>query len=477
MRIIVTFKRGVGRGNKDKCHKRHRRAKKFRDAKEQSLFEKLDRDIIEVDAAEVAAVVAEYRSDDDVVGVEVDEPARPAVIPNDPNYGGQWHHSKIGCPAAWDIQTGNANLVIAVCDTGVDSAHPDLAPNLLTGYNSDDGTTNTADIHGHGTAVAGTAAAVGNNGAFGTGVSWRAKILPVRITNDPSGIAYMSRMAAAITYAADNGAKVINLSYETYNASRTALSPTVLAACDYAASKGACAVICAGNLSMNPAGADDPVNAIYVAATDANDARASFSNFGAFIDIAAPGVNIFTTKRGNGYGSWNGTSFSAPIVAGVLALMFAANPSLTVAQARQLLFENAVPLGNADWFGAGRVNAYAAVNAAKNVVAPIPSPLPITPTDWIVRTTYVPPSYLPYGIRCHFEMKQGDAGLSYQLEVNGAARDVPQSEIDYKPYPSSDTARRFFWKLGARGKFSVRLRSKSSAAVSAWTPMATVNLR
>jgi thermitase len=359
--IIVVFKEGTPEWKREIIHGLVGGKRK----QDRGELSRINGQVVHVAKGRRAAMLAQYRKDGAVAFAEVDALLSPAATPNDPSYSGQWHLAKIQAPLAWDTTKGNSSLIIAICDTGVDPNHPDLKDRLLAGYNSDDGSTNWSDIHGHGTAVAGTAAAIGNNGTFGTGVMWNCKILPVRITNATNGVAYMSRAVAAITWAADNGAKVINLSYETY--ANGALSSTVLSACRYAESKGAVVVIAAGNLNTNPAGNGDPSEAIYVSAVDSSDVKSSFSNYGPYIDIAAPGQNIYTTKMGGGYGPWNGTSFAAPIVAGVMGLIFSANPALSVADAKQILFSNADNIGSATYFGAGRVNAARAVQAAGGV--------------------------------------------------------------------------------------------------------------
>jgi len=356
--IIIVFKEGTMDWKKEILHGLIGGKRK----KDRGELSALNGQVVHVSKGRRAAMLAQYRKDGAVAFAEVDAQLPPAVIPNDPSYSGQWHHAKIQAPTAWNTTKGSTSLIIAICDTGIDPTHPDLKDKLLAGYNSDDGSTNWSDIHGHGTAVAGAAAAMGDNGTFGTGVVWNCKILPIRITNATNGVAYMSKMAAGITWAADHGAKVINLSYETY--ANGALSSTVLSACRYAESKGAVVVIAAGNLNTNPAGAGDPSEAIYVSSVGSSDTKSSFSNYGNYIDIAAPGENIYTTKKGGGYGPWNGTSFATPIVSGVMALIFSTNPSLSVSDAKQILLSNADNIGSATNFGSGRVNAARAVQAA-----------------------------------------------------------------------------------------------------------------
>jgi hypothetical protein len=290
--------------------------------------------------------------------------AEPTVTPNDNYYLSQWHLPKISAPLGWDISEGSSNVAIAILDTGIDPTHPDLSGKLLPGYNFYDRNTDTHDVYGHGTAVAGSAAALSNNYTGVAGVAWNNPIMPLRIS-DPSGWATYSAMASAMTYAADRGVKVINLSY-----AGSSSSSTLQNAVNYAWNKGAVIVASAGNYSTStpyyPAACN---NVVSVSATTSSDTIASFSNYGNWIDLSAPGVSILTTNNGGGYGSWSGTSFSSPITAGVAALVFSANPSLSNAQVVEILLENADNLGTPGfdpYYGWGRINAYKSLLAAIN---------------------------------------------------------------------------------------------------------------
>lgn len=308
------------------------------------------------------AICAELMATGAVKFAEPDYLFEPIATPNDPSYGSQWHHAKISSAGAWDVVTGSATLVVAVLDTGVDSTHPDLAANMLVGYNSVDGSNVTSDVKGHGTATTGCVAAIGNNAAGVTGMIWDVNILPIRITNDPSGTAYMSNMVQGITYAADYGAKVANLSYGgCYSAS-------VDSAAQYLRSKGGLLVMSAGNENTLQTTWPDYASFLIVGATDSADSKASFTNTGNMVDVVAPGVSILTTNNGGGYGYWSGTSFSSPITAGLAALIYAVNPQFTPAQVESFILNNCDDLGTAGEdvvFGRGRINAAKAVAAAK----------------------------------------------------------------------------------------------------------------
>jgi thermitase len=314
---------------------------------------------------------------------EVDKRVALSFSSNDPYFSSEWHLTKIGAPLAWDSATA-AGVTIAILDTGVDSAHPDLASQITPGWNSYDNNSNTADVHGHGTATAGTAAAAVNNGAGVAGVALGTKIMPMRIS-DPSGYAYWSTTASAITWAADHGAKVANISFDGVSG-----SSTVQTAAQYLRNKGGVTIAAAGNNNRDEG--FTPSDAIIsVSATDSNDVRASWSSYGSFVDVSAPGVGILTTNRNGGYGSWSGTSFSSPIVAGAVALIMGSRAGLTPSQIETALFSTATDLGALGkdaYYGHGRVNVAAAVLAALNMNladTQAPSALITSPTGGTVK--------------------------------------------------------------------------------------------
>lgn len=304
---------------------------------------------------------------------EFDRLGKFALVPNDPYLGSQWHTQKIGAAAAWDISQGQG-VTIAVLDTGTDCTHPDLSAACVAGWNMVDNNSNTADVSGHGTQAAGAAAAISNNGAGVAGIAGQAKIMPIRIGGS-NGFMY-SDVAAGLTYAADKGVRVANMSI--YGALG---SSSILSAAQYFKSKGGLVITSAGNAATDP-GWSPSTSMITVSATDANDTLASWSNFGRYIVMSAPGVGIWSTTMGSGgtYSAVSGTSFSSPITAGVVALMMAANPALSNTEVESLLFSTAVDLGSAgrdSQFGHGRVNAAAAVAAAANAVTTVDKQAPV----------------------------------------------------------------------------------------------------
>jgi subtilisin family serine protease len=315
--------------------------------------------VVDVAPGDEQAAVARLRADPNVEFAEVDRLIPAAGVTNDPMSGSEWHLSTIGAPTAWAYTSG-AGITIAILDTGVDGTHPDLAANMVPGWNFYDNNSDTHDVNGHGTMVAGTAAAVTNNGVGVAAVAGAAKIMPIRIA-DPSAYALWSTVAQGITYAADHGARVVNLSYQGASS-----SSTIQQAASYLRSKGGVLFVAAGNTGAVDNTAPTDLMMV-VAATLADDSHASWSTYGSFVDISAPGYNIVSTAPGGSYWYCWGTSLSTPIVAGTAALILAKRPDFTPAQVDAALKSTATDLGASGpdiYFGAGRVNAAAALQQA-----------------------------------------------------------------------------------------------------------------
>lgn len=313
-------------------------------------------------ASEVA-VAARLAHNPHLKFAELDGLVKPDLVSNDPYLGSQWHLSKIGAPAAWDVTQGAA-VTVAVLDTGVDVAHADLSAQHVAGWNFFANTANTSDVYNHGSKVAGAIAASFNNGLGVAGVAGKARFMPIKISDD-SGYGSWSAMAQGLTHAADAGVRVANISYMVGGVA------SVQSAAQYMKNKNGLVFVSAGNTGGL---VNDAVTTalIPVASTTTSDARSSFSAYGANIALAAPGQGIYTTAKGGSYGSVSGTSFSSPVAAGVAALVMAANPALSSAQVEHILFTTAVDLGAAGrdpYFGHGRVDAAAAVQAALNTPA------------------------------------------------------------------------------------------------------------
>lgn len=357
--LLVQFKAGVTKTDSDN-------ALKGAGAREADEIAPIRVKKIKVPAAAIEKVKAALAKNPRVSFVENNLLASGAAVPNDPSFGSQWHLQKIGAPLAWDISTGLATVDIAVVDSGVDPNHPDLSGKLIPGYNFLGSNADTSDVLGHGTAVAGTAAAIANNATGVAGVAWKNPVMPL-VVLDATNYASYANIAKAITYAADRGVRVINVSI-----GGTTSSSTLQNAVNYAWNKGAIVFAAAMNSNSSaPAYPAACTNVVAVAATNSADARASFSNYGSWITIAAPGEGIYTTTRGGGYGSWNGTSFASPMTAGLAALILSVNPMLTNAQVVDILKKNSDDLGTAgfdQYFGNGRINALRALAAAQNAI-------------------------------------------------------------------------------------------------------------
>lgn len=368
-RILVEARAGLSDAALDKLVKAHGGAKRRKIGQSRLHLVELNGNVAEAD------VVAKLARRPEIRFAELDRKVKAGLAVNDPYIGSAWHLNRIGAPAAWDRSQG-AGVTIAVLDSGVLASHPDLKDRLVPGYNIYGNNTDVSDVCGHGTAVAGAAAASTNNATGVAGVAGAARIMPVRIAfADASGCyAYYSTIANGLTYAADNGARIANISY-----AGVAGSAAIQSAARYMKGKGGLVFVSAGNDNLNDATVADPAM-IVVSATDSADAKAGFSNYGAFVALAAPGAGIWTTDRNGAYSSWNGTSFASPVAAGVGALVMAARPDLSAEQVEALLFSSAADLGAAGRdpvYGYGRVQAGAAVAAAAAYVAPPDTSAPV----------------------------------------------------------------------------------------------------
>lgn len=304
--------------------------------------------------------------------IEPDWIVFPVAIPNDPLVGNQWHVAKVDAYNAWDLfQAQNSNIIVAITDTGIKTAHQDLASRLVPGANTATGTAVAQvngglveDINGHGTHCAGIAAAAGDNGVGVSGMGWGLKIMPIRVTNSTGGSASTSALAAGARWAADNGARVVSTSYSGVSSSTNQTTGA------YLRTKNALYLFAAGNDGANLSTFDHP-DVTVVGASTTNDTRASFSAYGNAIDVFAPGVDILATIRSSNtsYGLMSGTSMATPCAAGVAAVITASNPSLTSYQVETALYQGATDIGaagNDSVFGWGRVNLNRGLRYAYN---------------------------------------------------------------------------------------------------------------
>lgn len=316
-------------------------------------------DVVRVSPGQLARVERELRASRLFRSVERDWLASVAAQPNDPYYSAQWSLPRTGVSAAWSLSTGGWSAPVAVLDTGVDSSHPDLQGQLLPGFDFINGDADPSDDHGHGTRMAGIVAALANNGLGIAGVAPNSPVIPVKVLGSDGKGPY-SAIAEGIAWAVDNGARVVSLSLSGTNPSQMLQD-----AVNYARANGAVCVAAAGNdgksLPVYPAATS---GAVAVAAIDEADRHAWFSNTGAWISHAAPGVNVLTTDLGGGYVPSTGTSPAAAFSSGVFSLLFAFLPDLTPQAAITRVEQGAFDLGSAGWdplFGWGGVDAMSAL--------------------------------------------------------------------------------------------------------------------
>lgn len=274
-----------------------------------------------------------------------------AVVPGDP-LASSWTYAAASLPEAWDVATGSEDVVIAVVDSGVEASHPDLVGAVVPGHDFVDQDADAADVNGHGTAVAGIAAARANNGLGAAGVCWRCRIMPLRVLR-PDGFAQLNTIAGAIDYAVEHGAAVVNVSL--YGESRNG---ALEAAVRRARRSGVLVVAAAGNEGRAtpeyPAAYED---ALSVGATDESGALATYSSRGQWVKLAAPGCTP-TTLLGGGYGAGCGTSGASPLVAGIVGLLRARAPLATATQIEAALAGSARRVADVRF---GAVDAFAAV--------------------------------------------------------------------------------------------------------------------
>ncbi|MGV6813735.1 MAG: S8 family serine peptidase [Phycisphaerales bacterium] len=299
----------------------------------------------------------------------------PALLPNDSQFGSSWQHTRLQSTSAWDLNTGSSNIIVAVCDSGVDTDHPDLAGSLVSGYNSASNRTqanggDVEDINGHGTFVSGCAAAIGNNGTGVVGVGWNYSIMPVRVTNNSNGTASGFDILEGVRWAAENGASVVNASFS----GGTAGSNNAAGA--YIKTLGSLLFWAAGNdgAFITPNRPD----IVIVGSTTSSDTKSGFSNFGPAVDVTAPGSSVRSTRRGGSYGNGSGTSYASPIAMGVGAMIYSVNPDFNGDDVQQILYNSVDDLGapgRDDNFGRGRVNTRKAIELAQVYIRPLLAPI------------------------------------------------------------------------------------------------------
>ena len=328
---------------------------------------------------DLAKIAAALRGASGVRYVEPDRVRHTDMTPSDPAYRRQWGLAAVQASSAWDVTTGASNVVVAVVDSGVDYTPPDLVGQVLSGegYDLVNDDADAMDDNGHGTHVAGIVAAAMDNGLYGTGLAPGCRILPVKVM-DSRGSGDDATIARGIDYAVDHGAKVINMSL-----GGPGVSTVLLDATSYARRHDVTLVASAGNYgayarAIYPAA--DP-GVVAVAATQSNGHAAAFSSWGPYVDLAAPGVDIYSTVPGRGFVAMSGTSMAAPFVSAAAALVrshFGDSSGDAVAR----LESSATDLGarkRDDHFGFGLIDVAAALGRVKTVYG---TSLPVRDGRW-----------------------------------------------------------------------------------------------
>jgi len=305
--------------------------------------------LVKVPNGKAAEFVEKFLQDGDVAEAELDYIVHVNATPNDPSYSAQWHLPKIN----WNY-TGltHTSKTIAVIDTGVDLNHPDLSGKFVAGYDFVNNDTVAQDDQGHGTFVAGIAAAKTNNLTDIAGVDWNAKIMPVKVFN-ATGSGTVSAVIQGVDFAANNGAKVINLSL-----GGGAYSSAFQTAINNAWNKGAIIVAAAGGSGTTtqqyPAAY---ANVVSVASTTSTDAKASNTSYGTWVDVAAPGQGIVSLKMGGGTTTMSGSSFATAIVSGMASAFASQNTTASNTTIINTIFNKCVAIpGTGTYWTYGRVS-------------------------------------------------------------------------------------------------------------------------
>jgi subtilisin family serine protease len=291
------------------------------------------------------------------------------TLPNDNWWPNEWSQVKVEAPKAWDLSRGSASTTVAILDTGVDPSQPDLQGSFVAGWNTIGSTPDTTDTDGHGTLSAGVAVARGNNAIGIASYCWSCSLMPVKVI-DSGGAGSFASVANGITWATDHGARVISMSLGF-----TSSSNTLQSAVQYAHSRNVVIVAAAGNYgTSNPIYPAAYSQVLSTAGTDSNDALYSWSNFGSWVKLSAPGCN-FATGKNAWYGTFCGTSSAAPALAGVAALAVSYAPLASNTTIEQALESTASPVAGVQY---GRVDAYKTLLALGGGSTPPPPPPPPT---------------------------------------------------------------------------------------------------
>jgi len=368
--ILVKYKAGVSEQAKNNINAKNGGTQKKK-------IQKINVDVVAIANGEtVDQTLAKYRADKEVEYAEPNYLAKGLLTPNDTMFSKQWNLQKIEAPKAWDVSQGGYGP-IAVVDTGIATNQSDISGSLLSGFNFVNDTSNANDDNGHGTHVAGIISAVTNNGNGVASVGFKGSLIPVKVL-DSGGSGTYGDVASGIIFAADRGAKIINMSL-----GGSSSSSTLKSAVTYAQSKGSLIVAAAGNngnsSAVYPAAY---AGVIAVSATTQDDSLASYSSYGGNIYVSAPGSSIISTYYNGGYATLSGTSMAAPAVSGLIGLALSRGTTTVSGVLNDLksTSDKVGPYGY-DQNGWNQYFGYGRINAARLLgIAPV-APTPSVPTE------------------------------------------------------------------------------------------------
>ncbi len=341
-------------------------------------------EVVRVKNERAKEVLDTLRKNPNVTFAEYDYIASINYLPNDPYYPAQTYLPNMNTAAAWDITMGSSEIIIAILDTGITTVNTDMNGNVIGGYNFISDTPDFRDDNGHGTMVASVAAGIIDNGYGISGIAGKSKLLAVKVMNS-SGSGTYSTMIEGIEYAVANGASVINMSI----GGRTVSSALKLAV-DQAVANGVTIVAAAGNegsTSLSYPAAYD--NVIGVGAVDFYNNKTSYSNTGSGLTVMAGGTARVATATSY-IGTASGTSFASPYVAGMVALMYSTNPSISSTDVFKAIQENSIDLGDSGYdtsYGYGLVDMGNSVLFLSNIeTAPLDN---IAPSLYLNGAEYI----------------------------------------------------------------------------------------
>jgi len=383
----------------------------------------------------------ELRAIELVKYVEPDSKVEASYTPNDPYWSQQWGPKKIEVNIAWDTTIGSSDILVAIIDTGIDYTHNDLTANYVSlGYDWVNNDTDPMDDHGHGTHCAGIVAAKLNNSVGIAGLA-QVSIMAEKVL-DNNGYGYWSWLIQSIYHATDCRARIISMSLIGESGSE-ALHYAV----KYAYDHGVLLVAAAGNSGDNTMYYPAVYNEVVaVSATDSSDNLATFSTFGDWIELSAPGVNIYSTLPGDCYSGWSGTSMACPHVTGVAALAWSAYTDCTVDQIRWLLQHTADDLGYVgldEYYGYGRVNARKAVSLLEHDIGII---------EWRYPYRVDPGQPSMFNATIANYGRKNETNISVQFFVNETL--IGFTTIDFLKVCTSTTIS-FSWNATIMGNYNV----------------------